>query len=245
MPKPEYNIEAFGPAVLILSLDTTTRGGSVALVRDGQVMLERAGDAALTHAQRLPAELIAACAEAGVEISDIELFAVAVGPGSFTGLRIGIATVQGLALARGRRVVPVSTLQALAAAAPDGPSRVAAWMDAHRGEVYAQVFEKLAAAEPPLSDPVAAPAGSVLALHASLVGGTAFHGDGALRYRDEITSVLGPSVTVITPVRPLAGAVGRIAARDPERAVLPHAIVPLYVRRPDVEIVRERRAGGA
>lgn len=231
--------------MLILSLDTTTRGGSVALVRDGEVVVERTGDPALTHAQRLPADLIAACAAAGVDVADVELFAVAVGPGSFTGLRIGIATVQGLAMARERRVVPVSTLHALAAAAPAGPARIAAWMDAHRSEVYAQVFERGPEGEQPLCEPAAAPAETVLNLQRSVLDGTAFHGDGALRYRDRITSVLGADAVLVDPVRPLAGAIGLIAARHPDAAIVPHAIVPLYVRRPDVELVRERRSRGA
>ena len=241
MLKSEYNI---GPGVLILSLDTTTRGGSVAIVDDGVVVHEVGGDAALTHAQRLPAELMGACAAAGIEIAAIGLFAVAVGPGSFTGLRIGIATVQGLAMARHRRVVPVSTLEALAAAAPVNSSRIAAWMDAQRGEVFAQVFERGDGAIRPLCDAVAAPARAVLDLHSSWLDQAVFHGDGALRYREQILASR-TSARIVDRVAPLAGAIGRIAAGDPDRAVLPHAIVPVYVRRPDAEIARDRRAGGA
>jgi tRNA threonylcarbamoyl adenosine modification protein YeaZ len=241
MLKSEYNI---GPGVLILSLDTTTRGGSVAIVHDGVVVHEAGGDAALTHAQRLPAELMSACAAAGVEIAAIGLFAVAVGPGSFTGLRIGIATVQGLAMARQRRVVPVSTLEALAAAAPGNSPRIAAWMDAQRGEVFAQVFQRGDGAIRPLGDAIAAPARGVLDLHASWLDQAVFHGDGALRYREQILASR-TSAQIVDRVAPLAGAIGRIAASDPDRAVLPHAIVPVYVRRPDAEIARDRRAGGA
>ena len=110
--------------MLILALDTTTRAGSAAVLRDGRVLHELAGDPALTHGQRLPGELMRVLDAAGVRIEDVDLFAVAAGPGSFTGLRVGIATMQGLAMARGRRVVPVSTLEALARrAAPQPVSR--------------------------------------------------------------------------------------------------------------------------
>ncbi len=112
------------------------------LLRGDDVLYERSGDPSLTHGQRLPGDLMQACAAAGVQISDVELFAVAAGPGSFTGLRIGIATMQGLAMARGQKIVPVSTLEAIAVAAPEGAVRIAAWMDAQRGEVFAQLFER-------------------------------------------------------------------------------------------------------
>jgi len=78
------------------------------------VLVESPGDPAHTHGQRLPGELMRLLDQAGVRIEDVDLFAVAAGPGSFTGLRVGIATVQGLAMARRRRVVAGSTLDALA-----------------------------------------------------------------------------------------------------------------------------------
>jgi tRNA threonylcarbamoyladenosine biosynthesis protein TsaB len=227
--------------VLILSLDTTTRGGSVAVVRDRQIVHLGAGDPTRTHGERLPADLMTACDRAHVTIGEIELFAVAAGPGSFTGLRIGIATMQGLAMARERRIVPVSTLEAVAAAAigearEQGHFRTVAWIDAQRGEVFAQVFE----GADPVSPAIAAPPLSAIEIQRELLEGAAFHGDGAVRYRDQIRSALGLDVR-IGEVRPLAGAIGLIAAHQPDRAVLPHAVVPIYVRRPDAEIARARQ----
>jgi tRNA threonylcarbamoyladenosine biosynthesis protein TsaB len=234
-----------GPAVLILSLDTTTRSGSVAIVRDGIVLHEQTGDAALTHAQRLPADLMAACAAAGVTIEAVELFAVAAGPGSFTGLRVGIATIQGLAMARGRKVVPVSTLEAIAAAPRTGAQAVAAWMDAQRGEVFAQVFERSEAGPRPLTEAISAAPREALRRQADALEHAEFHGDGALRYRDEILDVRGAAARVAPAAVPLAGAIGRIAHARADLAVLPHAIVPIYVRRPDAEIARDRRSGAS
>src|SRR5438067_13667736 len=123
----------------VLALDTTTRAGSVALIEDDLVVDERAGDASRTHGERLPAEL----AQLGAPWASIDVFAVASGPGSFTGLRIGIATMQGLALVTGRRVVGVSALEALAqvASADLSPGAlVAPWIDAQRGEVFSALY---------------------------------------------------------------------------------------------------------
>ena len=117
-----------------------TRAGSVALVDDDRVVDERAGDASRTHGARLPAEL----AELGAPWPTIDVFAVASGPGSFTGLRIGIATMQGLALVTGRGVVGVSALDALAqlASADVAPGTlIASWIDAQRGEVFSALYQ--------------------------------------------------------------------------------------------------------
>jgi tRNA threonylcarbamoyladenosine biosynthesis protein TsaB len=230
--------------VLILSLDTTTRAGSVAIVAGGAVLYEKLGDASMTHAQRLPADIERACRAAAIDIAQVDLFAVAAGPGSFTGLRIGIAAIQGLAMAWARRVVPISTLEALAAAS--GAPRTAAWLDAQRGEVFAQVFEQGSGfSYRARHAAISAGPDAVLEMQAPDLDGTVFHGDGALKFRDAIQARLGGGVEIVDPVRPLAGAIGRVAHEHPERAVAPHAIMPIYVRRPDAELARERRSGGA
>lgn len=234
--------------MLILALDTTSRAGSLAVVRDGELVHEMSGDPAVTHGQRLPLDFARVCEAAGVALRDIDVFAVAAGPGSFTGLRVGIAAVQGLAVATGRRVVAVSTLEAVAATAPRGEDRVAAWVDAQRGEVFAQMFKgpgtrEIAGARPPIS---ATPEAVLDAWREDApLHDIAFHGDGAVRYADRIRAVLGPDARIAGAAVRLAGAIGRIAATEPDRAVLPHAIVPIYVRRPDAELARARRQSSA
>src|SRR5262245_14776088 len=99
--------------MLVLALDTTTRRGSVALVRDGLELESYAGDEAITHGRRLPGDLVRVLDRQHLTVGDVDLFAVAAGPGSFTGLRIGIATMQGLALGTGKGVIGVSALDAL------------------------------------------------------------------------------------------------------------------------------------
>jgi tRNA threonylcarbamoyladenosine biosynthesis protein TsaB len=231
--------------MLVLALDTTTRAGSAAVVRDAIVLLELAGDPSQTHGRRLPGDLMRVLAETGLTLDAVDRFAVAAGPGSFTGLRVGIATMQGLAMASGRRIVPVSALEALARAAAEGGGHAAAWMDAQRGEVFAALYAPdghTLLIEPSAS----APAETIARWKPRLPAGPlTFIGDGALRYRGMIAGLLGDRATVVDRVPALAGVVGRIASEDRARAVVPHAVVPIYIRRPDAELARARRGGTA
>jgi tRNA threonylcarbamoyladenosine biosynthesis protein TsaB len=243
----EYNIHVYwfcGCDMLILALDTTTRAGSIAVLRDDVVLSEIVGDTALTHGQRLPSELERALETAAVRIEDVDRLAVAAGPGSFTGLRIGIASMQGLAFARGLKIVPVSTLDALAHdAARLAPMEtlIASWIDAQRGEVFAALYDR--AAERVIRSPTNAFPIETLKLWRSPMEGqpVTFTGDGAVRYRDVIIAALGTRARVLEPVPKLAVLVARLARLHPERAVLPHAVVPIYLRRSDAELARDRQ----
>jgi tRNA threonylcarbamoyladenosine biosynthesis protein TsaB len=246
--------------MLILALDTTTSGGSVALALDGLLLESLAGDPAISHGQRLPAEIVTVLARQRKQVADIELYGVAVGPGSFTGLRIGIATVQGLALVSRRPVVGVTTLEALAVAAAwtepaIAPGHlVAVWLDAQRGEVFSSFFRAVAAPQPSgfryRLDPagearVESPEESVERLGPlAVVSPTWLVGDGAIRYRDRAARL---SLAGILAPPPLAPSIAQVAF---DRAAAggsttPHAIRPVYVRRPDAELARERRAAEA
>jgi tRNA threonylcarbamoyladenosine biosynthesis protein TsaB len=237
-------------SLTILALDTTTRPGSAALLRDGRAVEVAIGDPTRTHGEQLPAVLMTLVDRHGLKLRDVDLYAVAAGPGSFTGLRIGIACVQGLALANDRPVVAVSVLEALAIAGgtrdampPD--ETVAVWMDAQRGEVFAALYA--GAIDPatlrPVAEPNVGPPVDILRTWQrdcdALPRVHAFCGDGAVRYMDLIKATLGNDVAVIEPP-PLAGVIGGIASRRREAAVHPAAIRPLYIRRSDAELARER-----
>jgi tRNA threonylcarbamoyladenosine biosynthesis protein TsaB len=226
--------------VIILALDTTTRDGSIAVLHDGVVRVERVGEGSVTHGERLPTDVATALSAAGVGIGDVDLLAVASGPGSFTGLRIGIATVQGLAMAHDLRVVPVSALDALARGAVNPHNMVASWMDAQRGEVFAALYA--ADGNDLLIPAVSAPPAAVLKAWSETVDlmRLTFIGDGAVHHADTIRRNVGSDARVLPPP-PLAGLIGQIAAANPNRAVLPHAIVPIYVRKSDAELARARR----
>jgi tRNA threonylcarbamoyladenosine biosynthesis protein TsaB len=103
--------------VVTLALDTSTRAGSIAVRRDGVTVHARAGESDQPHATRLPHDLLAALRDSDLGLGDVTLLAVCLGPGAFTGLRVGLATIQGLAFARGLPTVGVSAFDAMAFAA--------------------------------------------------------------------------------------------------------------------------------
>lgn len=128
--------------MLVLAVDTTTPGGSVALLDDDTLLGEVNIESAATHSARLLRSVDLLLGAQGRTVRDVDAFAVAAGPGSFTGIRIGLGAVKALALASGRPVAPVSTLLALATKlASDGSKLVAPLLDAKKGEIYAALFE--------------------------------------------------------------------------------------------------------
>ena len=238
--------------MLVLALDTTTRGGSLAIVDDDVVVDERSGDAARTHAERLPAAIVELLAAHQRAIADVDLFAVASGPGSFTGMRIGIATIQGLALVRSTPVVSVSALDALGQIASRNAAPgalVGAWIDAHRRDVFSALFkvsaaplfesDRLSEVDPPaVGDPAA-----IIARWRAAAGDDRITvvGDGAALFADAIGRE-APAWAVVPPPL-LAGAIGRLAAARARRGETIDAagLRPLYIRRPDAEVARDRR----
>ena len=231
--------------MLILALDTSAAAGSAALARDGSVLAERAGDGSRNHGERLPRELMDVLELGGASIREVDLFAVCTGPGSYTGLRVGIASMQGLALAQRKQIIPVSAFDAFASLQPPTSVFRAVWIDARRGEVFASLYGPDGAGTlGPASS--LSPAHTLAAWSDALKGSArvCFAGDGAIRYADVIRAALGDRAELPDGVPTLAGTIALMAAANPERGVAPHAVVPLYVRRTDVELARDRRAAG-
>jgi tRNA threonylcarbamoyladenosine biosynthesis protein TsaB len=239
--------------VQVLALDTTVRGGSAALISGDSVVAEAPGDPARSQAEQLPGLLLHLLERAGVTLGDVDRFAVASGPGSFTGLRIGIATIQGLALVSRKRVVLVSALEALAQygsrGLPDG-AVVASWMDAHRKEVFTGLYRVT------VTDGADVPRERLVELEPALVASASetlrrwtrvgarpavFVGDGAITYAETI----GGRGEVLAPP-PLASIIGQMAVHRARLGldITPDAVQPLYVRRPDAEIARDRMQSG-
>jgi tRNA threonylcarbamoyladenosine biosynthesis protein TsaB len=128
--------------MLILAVDTTTPSGSVALLEEGELVGEFGLESASTHSSRLLAGIDLLVRAAGSDIREVDGYAVAAGPGSFTGIRIGLGAVQALAFASGKTVAPVSSLTALALKIAEPPVRLACpILDAKKGEIYAALFE--------------------------------------------------------------------------------------------------------
>ena len=237
--------------MIILALDTATRAGSVALMSSHTLLGWSSGDPERTHGERLPGDLLTLLSAHKTDLHEVEVFAVCTGPGSFTGLRIGLATIQGLALATSRPVVAVPTLEALAVAgltqqsATDRSTLVVPWMDAHRGEVFGAVYQSdrngVVTEHRPsavgTTDVLLQEWGSVLREPSVL-----FVGNAVDQARVAIEDALGAAVQMVPSMPPLAPTVARLAQdRAADAATSPHAIRPVYVRRPDAELARDRR----
>ena len=229
--------------VLILSLDTTTPKASCAVARDGVVINEEPIDSSRQLALQLPGSLRDILDLSGVGLDEVDAFAVATGPGSFTGLRIGIATMQGLAFGTGKPLIGIPGFAALRAVAGSAflGSRIATWVDAWRGDVYATLFEDGRQA----GDPVVAKPSDLLDQLAprGFANDVLFIGDGAETYRDLIVSQLGHAARIADPPAPLLAAVIAMLATIEYKnghQPPPHAIRPIYVRRSDAELARDR-----
>ena len=226
----------------ILGIDTATAAAAVAVTRAEQLLSERLADPSPEgrprHASALLAEVEAAVGEAG-GWEQIALLAVGVGPGTFTGLRIGIATARALAQARGVPLAGVSSLAALARGIdgrePDRP-RLAA-IDARRGEAFAGLYE---AAGGELWEPFVAAPEALAERVASLPEPPLAAGDGSLRFRSQLEAAGAEVLPDADPAHLVAArhicALG--AEAQPGRL---EQVKPIYLRRPDAEVWREQR----
>ena len=179
----------------ILAVDTATRSCSVAVTENESVLGEVTKVSEQTHSKHLLEMVHAVIREAGLTLSDLDGFAVTRGPGSFTGLRIGISSIKGLALAVNKPVVGISSLLALAQQVrahaqqiPPTSHLVCPWIDARKGEVYVSVYRcDPDALTPEQKERVLAPHEALQYIDSACI----FVGSGAILYRDIITDKLG------------------------------------------------------
>jgi tRNA threonylcarbamoyladenosine biosynthesis protein TsaB len=221
----------------VLAVDTTTGSGSAALVEDGRVRAEIGIDSFGTHSSRLPSSIDVLLKSLRWTAGDLDGFAVTPGPGSFTGIRIGLGMIQALAFASGKPIAPVSSLRALAwKLRHDGSDLVCPAHDAKKGEVYAAVysFEK-----PKMRAVVAEGAYVPDRLTALLPRGRKilFIGGGFPLLQAAMTAA-GKARAVPSPRSPfIAAEVGLLGAEAlaAGKGVGPDALEPLYLRRSQAE----------
>lgn len=127
--------------MMLLAIDTTAAIATVALFQDGEFVCEREADAGKKHAETLLPLIDELLEENGVRIQQIDLFAVDVGPGSFTGVRIGASLVNALAFATGKKIVPVDSLMTLAYTSQETEKPICAMIDARNGNAYAALYQ--------------------------------------------------------------------------------------------------------
>jgi tRNA threonylcarbamoyladenosine biosynthesis protein TsaB len=225
--------------VNILHLDTATSVFSIALTRDETIIGEYCGDAGPAASAKIPGHIQDLLQKASLEMHELHGFSVTVGPGAFTGLRVGIALIKGMAYAAGRPVVALSSLELLALNAKDSKVPVCAMFDARRGEVYAAVYD-FSSGEGLLRPERAIDPGELLD---ELVDPVLFLGDGALRYRDLIAKRLGSHARFaadhLHQPRVSAGAVLALSRIRAGETVTPFELAPSYLRLPEAEINRK------
>ena len=209
----------------ILAIDTASVAASVAIVENGRLLCELFSDTGLTHSQTIMPMIDRALAMAGKPLSAMDRLAVTIGPGSFTGLRIGIGTVKGLAMGADLPVVGVSTLKTIAYNALPTPYLIAPIMDARRNQVYNALYrgEGLEEIVPPR-------ALGIDELVRELQEPTVFVGDGVAPHQAYLIEAMGENALFVPQARLLTRASACAALAETMPACDAGALAPSYIR---------------
>lgn len=220
----------------LLILDTSTSVFSVALSQGSQLLGEASGAAGQLTAARLVPAVQNLFVDCGLTPAELDGFAVTIGPGSFTGIRVGMAFIKGLAYATGKPVVGLSSLALLAMNASESALPVCPLFDARRGEVYGGLYSFTGNEATVIADMVSPPPQFI----EKITGPAVFLGDGASRYQALIVELLGSSAHFAEPhlYNPAASAGISLAlqAFAAGRAVDAAALLPRYLRLSEAEL---------
>jgi tRNA threonylcarbamoyladenosine biosynthesis protein TsaB len=211
--------------------------GGVALLNDDILIAESRLNVMVTHSERLLTEINHTLTKAGLQINDIDVFAVAIGPGSFTGLRVGLSTVKGLIYPAKKQLVLVPTLEAFAWNLPFSPYQVCPILDARKKEVYSALFKW---SGDKFIKTLNEQTFKIETLLEKITEPTIFLGEGSLLYKDKIMSKLSDNAffapqNLMAPLPSNFAYLGRLKALqgnfdDPIKAT------PLYLRRSEAEL---------
>lgn len=224
----------------VLAIDTSTMLGGIAIMDDLLgLIVEMRLNVKSTHSERLMTTIDYALKQSGYTISDMDFFAVATGPGSFTGLRIGLSTVKGFSYATGKPIVSVPTLEALAQNFPFCRYPVCTMLDARKKEVYVALFEWKNEGLVRLMSEMSIKVNKALERineHDKVV----FTGDGVILYKNEIVSLMGERAVFASPEKmvPSPANVACIGVQKALRGEFsePVNLVPFYIRRSEAEL---------
>ncbi len=230
--------------IKILAIDTSSSMTTAALTVDEKVVAESAFSTDRTLSVRLIPEIERLLAFSGIEMIDIDLFAASTGPGSFTGVRGGVATIQGLALATGKPCAGYSSLAMLAMNFPLSSCLVCPLLDARKSEIYAGLYDVTSPIPVPvINDSVMPPELFFDLIRDMTDKPVIFAGEGALRYLENIISCFGDSA-VIAPFpqhtsRASNGALLALHAFRKGKQLNSSELLPVYLRASDAEINRK------
>jgi tRNA threonylcarbamoyladenosine biosynthesis protein TsaB len=224
----------------ILAIDTSTPVGSIALMQGEVLRAQYILNISATHNQRLLPGIDRILVDIGWTLDDLDALAVSLGPGSFTGLRIGMSIVKGLAWATGKPLAGVPTLDALAANIAPAPYPICSVLDARKGEIYAALYRKSDKQAPERLTPYMVIKPEELV--SSISEKTVLVGDGLLQYGDYLAGELGelflqapPHLNVVhaSSVAWLAGQMLRLGKHEDVSSC-----TPIYVRPSEAELNR-------
>jgi tRNA threonylcarbamoyladenosine biosynthesis protein TsaB len=222
----------------VLSIETSTMLGGVSIIDEQRGLItETRLNVKTTHSERLMAVIDRILAESRLSLDDIDAFAVAIGPGSFTGLRIGLSTAKGLSYATGKPIVTVPTLEAFARNFPYTRYPVCIMLDARKGEVYAGAFRwEKDRFERLIEDSSIKPDDLLRGLKGEIV----FAGEGALLYRDKILEIMKDRALIAPPDKMVPSA-ANVAMIGLERALRGEYLnaseaAPFYIRKSEAEV---------
>lgn len=222
----------------VLAVETSTMLGGVAVVDDEKgLVAETRLNVKTTHSERLMTAVDNVLKQAELILSDIDVFGVAIGPGSFTGLRIGLSTVKGLSYATGKKIVTVPTLEAFAWNFPFCPHQVCLMLDARRSEVYAAVFKWEDNGFRRLLPETSIRPEDLLK---SLEGTVLFAGEGVSLYNKKIVDIFKERA-LIAPPQTMVPSPANVAMLGLEKAKNGNYAdswtqVPYYIRRSEAEV---------
>lgn len=228
---------------LLLAVETSCGTPSVALLRGEELLAEEQAAAGRTGAESLLPCVDAVLRRTELTLEAVEAFAISIGPGSFTGLRIGVATLKGLAFGTELPIAPVPTLAALARAAPGARDPVVALLDARRGELYAAAYRLEGAGREPVPCEPAEGVYTPEQLAPRLPPACLLVGEGVALCGERIRALAGSkgsNVQIGPAAEPHARDVGILGARRIARGetVAAAALLPRYVRRAEAEVKR-------
>ena len=226
----------------ILGIETSTKTGSVAIVSEEGVIAQYSLNIEVTHSERLMATVDRVLQDTGFTMSDMDGYAVAIGPGSFTGLRIGLSAVKGLALVTGRPVAAVPTLKALAWNLPYSAYPICPMLDARKSEVYTATYRFEGSA---LVYGMAEAVISLSQLSERISEKTLFTGEASQLFRKDILELFGDRARFapISAILPSAASVAEIGLDmiKSGKQTDPDNVTPMYIRRPEAEVAWEKR----
>jgi len=227
----------------LLAMDTSGPVAGVSIIKNDQVVYEAMAVNQFTHSVSMMPMVEEALNHAGMTLQEMDALAVTVGPGSFTGVRIGVSTVKGMAHGANKPCIPVDALEAMAYSAPCFEGVVCPIQDARAGQVYGAAFKWENGSIQRLMPDTAIMLEEYLEQLKRLGQRFWFTGDGLIRYRDAIAAAMGDqglfAPAAMSYLRPACAAAAALAHQSDAVDYL--TLAPLYLRAPQAQRERERR----